>query len=130
MILFKYFFFKCAFIASFLFAVGCQAEMSDSKNDLNGKIYYASFAGYSLPLKLVEEITEDEAFSRDASYCVGTYEKGVLIRVEKYFGGSLFFKHEYFYYDNGTLKESRTVNDDGMERSVFYDEKGKIIKAD
>ena len=129
MILLQRFFSKCTFIAIFLFTIGCQAKMSDSKNDVNGKVYFASFSGYSIPLKLVDEITEDEAVSRD-SYYVATYEKGVLLGVEKYFQGSLFFKHEYFYYDDGTLKEKRGINVDGKETINLFDEKGKMIKTD
>jgi hypothetical protein len=129
MILFQRFFSKCTFIASFLFAIGGQAEMSDSKNDVNGKAYFASFSGYSIPLKLVDEITEDEAASRD-SYYVATYEKGVLLGVEKYFQGNLFFKHEYFHRDNGVLKESRVINADGEKTINLFDEKGKMTKTD
>lgn len=129
MILLQRFFTKCAFIASCLFAIGCHAEMSDSKY-LSVKTYFASFSGYSIPLNLVDKISEDEAASR-GSYYVATYdEKGVLIIVEKYFQGSLFFRHEYSYRDNGVLKESRVVNADGKEKVNLFDEKGKIIKED
>ena len=104
--------------------VGCATTTSNASSDT---LYFASFSGYSLPLKLVDKITKDEAVSRD-SYYVGTYERGVLLRVEKYFQGSLFFKHEYFYYDNGTLKEKRGVNADGKEIIILFDEKGKMLK--
>lgn len=127
MILFQRFFSKCTFIASFLVAIGCQAEMSNSKSDLSGKVYFASFSGYSIPLKLVNEITEDEATSRE-TYYVATYEEGVLLCVEKYFQGYLFFKHEYFYRDNGALKENRIINNDGKKIINLFDEKGKTIK--
>ena len=120
---------KWLFIASCLIVTGCHAEMSHSKNNVSGKAYFATFSGYSIPLKLVDEITESDALSRDAYY-VATYENGVLLGVEKYFRGRLFFKHEYFNHENGALKESRTVNEDGEKNVLLFDERGKMIKKD
>lgn len=130
MIFSQRFFLECTFIASCLFAIGCHAEMSDSKNYMSGEVYFSSFSGYSIPLKLVDKITRDEAIARDSYYVAIYDDEGKLLSVEKYFQGKLFFKHEYSYRDNGVLQESRVVNAEGQETTNFFDEKGKMIKKD
>ncbi|WP_445357760.1 DUF6156 family protein [Microbulbifer sp. ANSA002] len=130
MIFLRRFIFGCTLIASCLFAIGCQAEMSDSENKMSDKVYFSSFSGYSIPLNLIGEITKDEAASLDSYYVAYFDDKGVLLSVEKYFRGSLFFKHDYFYHKNGSLKESRVVNADGKETVSFFDGEGKAIKKD
>ena len=99
-------------------------------NSVNGKIvYYASFAGYSLPLKPVEELSQEEAMSRN-THCVGFYDgSGKLYRFEKYLNGQLFFRHDYKYHDNGNIRENRGIDADGITRINRYDVKGQRLRA-
>lgn len=91
--------------------------------------YYGTFSGYNIPLKLSEELTQPEALRRK-SYYVGFYnETQSLFRVEKYLNGSLFFQHNYFYHENGSIRENRIVNSDGITTTNHFDAKGKQIKA-
>tara|TARA_R110001606_G_scaffold205532_1_gene353276 strand:- start:91 stop:456 length:366 start_codon:yes stop_codon:yes gene_type:complete len=88
------------------------------------QIHYGSFAGYSIPLHLVEPIDRETALSRQ-TYYIGFYDKaGKLCRVEKYFDGALFFRHAYAYYENGVIRESRIRNADGVEAVNRFDDRG------
>ena len=89
-------------------------EMSDKK------IYYANFSGYSIPLKLVEEISEEDALSKPAYY-IGYFQNNRLVRVEKFFNGDLFFQHDYVYQEDGSIKESKVINPDGEEKINTFD---------
>ncbi|MDA0662434.1 MAG: DUF6156 family protein [Proteobacteria bacterium] len=87
-------------------------------------VHYGSFAGYWIPLHLVEPIDREIALSRQ-TYYIGFYDKaGKLCRVEKYFDGALFFRHDYAYYENGVIRESRIRNADGVEAVNRLDERG------
>ena len=112
-----------------LSTLACKAEMNNIAVDKEGKShFYANFSEYKIPLKLVEPLVEKDALSRE-TYYIGFYDsKDKLYRVEKYFKGKLFFKHDYLYHENGRIKESRTVNRDGVEKINWFDEKGRAIK--
>ena len=113
-----------------LFVGACPADMSEPKQESSVvSAYYASFAGYGIPLKPVEEISEEEAFSRN-TYCIGYYDStnNNLIRFEKYLNGELFFRFEYEYYNNGNIKTSRSINPDGKEQFHLFDENGNRIQ--
>lgn len=112
-------------IANVFLINGCYAEMD--KNFINREkiVFYESFAGFNIPLKPIGEISKEEALSRN-SYCIGYYnDKGNLYRFEKYLDGNLFFRHDYQYYDNGSIKESKTINAAGEVVTHIFDKSGK-----
>ena len=105
---------------------GCNADMKESDTNRKDVVYYASFAGYNIPLKPIQEISEAEAKSM-LSYCIGYYKDGELYRFEKYYQGKLFFRHEYSYYENGNIKENRGIGPDGVVKIITYDKKGNTL---
>ena len=119
----------CVFLMATFSTLACKAEMNNIVADKEEKShFYANFSDYKIPLKLVEPLVKKDALARE-TYYVGLYDsKDKLYRVEKYFKGKLFFKHDYLYHENGRIKESRTVNRDGVEKINWFDEKGNPIK--
>ncbi len=91
-------------------------------------IYFGGFAGYDIPLNLVERLSRSEALSRPA-YFIGYYDDGgKLYRVEKYFREERSFRHDYSYQANGEIKESKTVNADGKVSVLLFDGSGDPIE--
>ena len=91
-------------------------------------IYYASFTGYSIPIKPQQEISEKDAKSM-LSYCIGYYDgSGKLYRFEKYYKGQLFFRHDYLYHENGNIRENKIIDPNGTKKITFFDEKGKPLE--
>lgn len=100
--------FNLCFLLNLTFSLWCNAEVINLKEKPSSKkLYYSSFAGYNIPLHLIEEISEDDALSRkDASYYIGFYNsKGQLYRVEKHLKGQILFEHNYSYHENGEIKK-------------------------
>lgn len=91
-------------------------------------VYYGGFSGYQLPLKPEEKLSKDTALSRK-TYCMGYQDGGGrLYRFEKYLNGKLFFRHDYSYHADGTIKKSMTTNADGELRVLLFDETGDPLK--
>lgn len=104
----------------------CNADMNENITTPVNLIYYGSFAGYDLPLKLIEKIDKETALLR-VSYYLGYYNiGGQLFRVDKYIHGKLGGKQEYTYHENGAVKESITTNGNKVT-TITYDQKGKEI---
>ncbi len=113
--------------ASALAVLTAYGEGSHAEDRAETVTYYGSFAGYDLPMKPIEEISKEEALSRD-TYCLAYYDDGGrLIRFEKYLKHQLFFRHNYDYDENGRLKEMRGRNADGVETVWHFDEDGEPI---
>ena len=64
--------------------------------------YFAGIAGVSFPFKLYQELPEDEAL-RARKYFLGIYRNELLVRLERYIDGEVFFTHEYAYHDGGRI---------------------------
>jgi hypothetical protein len=89
-----------------------------------GTYYFVSFTGPWVPWRPVDEIPRDEALSRD-SYVVGIYNDiGQLAVIERYLGGSLFFRHEYSYDGEGKLREKRSWQAGRPVRTQRFDAPG------
>ncbi len=104
------------FMVLLSFCFSCSVNSEINKTMLEKELYYAGFSGYSIPLKLVEEISKEDALTRSGAYYIGYYQEDKLMRVEKFFNGDLFFQHNYIYYEDGSIKESRIINRDGEEK--------------
>ena len=95
---------------------------------INSPIYFGSWKSYKIPFVPTEPISQEEAEQRKAYY-IGYYNnKRQLERFEKYLDGTLLWRDEYIYWDNGKLK-TRTMNKaDGTQVIQHFDRKGRMIK--
>jgi len=106
----------------------CKADMIKiNSNDTKGRpAYFESFSGYGIPLKLVGEITQKEAFLKK-SYYIGYFDKNNrLLRVEKYLDGDLFFCHVYEYFASGSIKTNTVKNNEGVTTVNSF---GDVVKS-
>jgi YD repeat-containing protein len=71
-----------------------------------GTYYFAMFRGGVLgPFQPQDEVSKEEALTRDI-YVIGTYDdQGRLIAIEKWFGGEQEFRYEYSYDAEGRVEE-------------------------
>lgn len=82
-----------------------------------------------MPLHLTDEISQYEALTMDAAYYVGFFDaSGKLEQVEKYCDDSLFFRHEYSYRGDGSLRQHRLTKADGTVETYKCDHSGNVIK--
>lgn len=122
----KYFLLVFLSSISFFISLGCDSKMNNT--DIRKKYYFTGFSGYSIPLKLTGKIKKED-ITIGQSYYIGTYDdEDRLIKVEKFFKDKLFFIHQYIYYSNGIIKESRVINANGEESVSLFNEKGEKIK--
>jgi len=112
-------------IAALLVVLVCACSfVSADPGRRNVTLYFGGFGGYSLPFTPREEISEKVAKAR-GTYCVGEYDsEGRLRLFIKFLRGREFFRHEYSYYDNTTLKTARVTNPEGKVRIVEFDTGG------
>ena len=79
--------------------------------------YYRRFAGYQLPLRLIEKIAKEEAEALTAagqSYYVGHYgPDGRLLKAVKMLRGEMDFEHAYIYSPKGRLMSVVIARADG-----------------
>jgi len=91
--------------------------------------YYGGWTGYSLPIRLIEPITKQEAEARGARgavYMIGHFDSdGRLVRDVKMLGREVFFSHDYSYFPSGSLRRVRVVNGDGVESVQEYEDRGR-----
>ena len=90
--------------------------------------YYRTFSGYSLPLKLIEPFTKEEALCSGSAYYIGHFDQNnMLIKIEKMHKGKLLFTHVYGYYPNGSIKRLENTPAEGKTVIKEYDERGKSL---
>jgi hypothetical protein len=79
--------------------------------------YYRRFAGYQLPLRLIEKIAKEEVealTSAGQSYLVGHYgPNGRLLKAVKMLRGEMDFQHAYIYSPKGRLMSVVIARADG-----------------
>lgn len=92
--------------------------------------YYKTFAGYNVPLKLIQPFSKEEALGSRHAYYIGYFSKknNILQRVEKIHNGKLIFTHVYSYHPNGVIKRLETTTADGKLLFKNFDERGKPIE--
>lgn len=92
--------------------------------------YYRSFAGYDLPLKLIQPISKEEAISSEGGYLIGYFDENKkIIKIEAMYKNKIKFKHLYEYHPNGKLKRLINSPSEGMDVVKDYDEKGKLLTS-
>jgi hypothetical protein len=88
--------------------------------------YFAGWDGYTLPIRLTNRITKQEADAIAAggnAYLIGFFDReGRLIRDVKLLRDEVFFEHRYEYYPSGKLKSVRVTNPKGVETMREYPE--------
>jgi hypothetical protein len=81
--------------------------------------YFVTYSGIKLPLKLVNEITEQSLQNRNTYYCGHFDANDKLIRCQKIVYGEVESEHVYSYHDNGALKLAEITEDDETRELSF-----------
>lgn len=90
--------------------------------------YFVSYSGVNLPLKLVNELQDEDLNNRN-TFFLGFYdEQDRLIRCEKQVYGEQELLHLYEYHDNGALKQAEITDADGEVTVLDFDLQGKPIR--
>ncbi len=81
--------------------------------------YFVSYSGIKLPLKLVNEITEDSLHNRNTYYCGHFDADNRLLRCQKIVYSEVECEHVYHYHANGALKLAEITEDDETRELSF-----------
>jgi hypothetical protein len=98
--------------------------------------YFSGWDGYTLPIRLTDRITKEEAeaiAARGNAYLIGYFDdENRLIRDVKMYRGAVCFehvytcypsgKHAYTYYPSGKLRQVKATNPKGVETVREYRE--------
>lgn len=79
--------------------------------------YYSYFSGYEHPVKLVDEISFEEAEKKN-SYYIATYEKDRVIKIEKILYKKSFFTYIYKYNKEGVLDTVEIIDKNGSRNLI------------
>ena len=91
-------------------------------------IYFTSYTGVSLPLKLVNKLDVNNMDMR-ITYFKGSYDElDRLTAVEKIVYGEVEFIHRYEYDDGNSLIKATLISDDEAPRALIYDEQGQAVE--
>jgi hypothetical protein len=96
-----------------------------------GPYYYKSYAHYLLPYRPVDEISVEEVKKAEeqsfAYYEAHFNNEGYITNFKKHYRGKAEFEVRY-YYENGILRKSESLDSKGQIKTDTYDAKGEIIK--
>jgi hypothetical protein len=81
--------------------------------------YFVSYSGIKLPLKLVNEITEQGLHNRNTYFCGYFDADDKLVRCQKIVYGEVESEHVYSYDNNGVLKRAEITEDDETRELNF-----------
>jgi hypothetical protein len=81
--------------------------------------YFVTYSGVKLPLKLVNEITEESLQNRNTYYCGHFDANDKIVRCQKIVYGEVESEHVYSYHDNGALKLAEITEDDETRELSF-----------
>lgn len=88
--------------------------------------YFVSYSGVKLPLKLVNEITEDSLNNRNTYYRSHFDAEDRMLLCQKVVYGEVESEHRYHYYPNGVLKFAQITEDDEA-REIHFNEQGEMV---
>ena len=74
--------------------------------------YFVSYSGIKLPLKLINEISEDSLNNRNTYFCGHFDADDKLVRCQKIVYSEIESEHLYHYHTNGALKLAEITEDD------------------
>jgi hypothetical protein len=81
--------------------------------------YFVSYSGIKLPLKLVNEITEQSLHNRNTYFCGHFDADNKLLRCQKIVYGEVESEHIYTYHANSALKLAQITEDDETRELHF-----------
>ena len=87
---------------------------------------FVSYSGVKLPLKLVNEITEDSLNNRNTYYRSRFDGQDRMLLCQKIVYGEVESEHQYQYYESGVLKSAQITEDDEL-REVHFNESGEMV---
>jgi hypothetical protein len=88
--------------------------------------YFVSYSGIKLPLKLVNEITEDSLNNRNTYYRSQFDAQDRMRLCQKVVYGEVESEHRYQYYDDGVLKSAQITEDDEVWE-IHFNELGEMV---
>jgi hypothetical protein len=89
-------------------------------------LYFVSYSGIKLPLKLVNEITEASLNNRNTYYRGYFDAQDRILLCQKVVYGEVESEHQYQYYDNSVLKQAQITEDDEV-REIHFNELGEMV---
>lgn len=101
----------------FILFISCNKN-NHQKMDVTIK-YYSSFAGYEHPVKLIDELNENQIKDRRV-YMIGTFVNGKLIKVDKILDNETAFIYYYSYDKNGNLLRLKIKNVINEKNNYIY----------
>lgn len=103
-------------------AVLCTPAMADSPKERVR--FFSLFVGYSHPLQLKVEVSQEQAKNGTSAYYVAHYdEDGNNVRIEKYYKGRLEVEYAYSYSDSGKLTDIYVTGPDGERNHLNVPER-------
>ncbi|MDO9048061.1 MAG: DUF6156 family protein [Methylobacter sp.] len=87
--------------------------------------YFVSYSGVKLPLKQVNEITEDSLNNRNTYYRSRFDGRDRMLLCRKVVYGEVESEHQYQYYECGALKRAQITEDDEV-REIQFNESGEM----
>lgn len=98
----------------------------NGKSDAKIK-YFANFVRKSTPIKPLEELTKEEALSKDV-YGIAYYnDVGKISAFKIIINHNINLFEEYEYYNNGKLMRVTLTNSEGQVYITNYDREGRRI---
>lgn len=88
--------------------------------------YFVSYSGVKLPLKLVNEITEESLNNRNTYYRSQFDDQDRMLLCQKIVYGEVESEHLYQYHECGVLKSAQITEDDEV-RVIHFNEMGEMI---
>lgn len=111
------------------FSQGCREGQPQYHS--GGPYYYKSWAHYLFPYRPVGEMSVEEVKKAQeqgfAYYEAHFNDEGYITNFKKLYQGKAEFEVKY-YYENGTLKKSESLDSKGQIKTATYDTKGEIVK--
>lgn len=81
--------------------------------------YFVSYSGVKLPLKLVNEISQQSLHNRNTYFCGHFDGDDRLMRCQKIVYGEVESEHIYEYDPDGVLKRAEIIEDDESRELLF-----------
>jgi hypothetical protein len=89
--------------------------------------YFLSYAGVSLPLKLVTELEPAQLENRNTYFRGYFDEQQRLTALQKIVYGDIELDHRYTYHGNGALSQAEITDADGELTVLEFDEQGQPL---
>jgi hypothetical protein len=81
--------------------------------------YFVTYSGVKLPLKLVNEISEESLQNRNTYYCGHFDADDKIVCCQKIVYDEVESEHLYSYHDNGALKLAEITEEDETRELSF-----------